>query len=93
MRDRHGRQAFVETVGVGDAMDRDAVDRLEAGKQLAEKLLFVLSDRRERSPQRRSPIERFVDAILDGLADAPDDLVDALTLQFDLALEQERGTP
>ncbi len=43
--------------------------------------------------ERRSPIERFVDAVLDGLADAPDDLVDALTLQFDLALEQERGTP
>lgn len=41
----------------------------------------------------RSPIERFVDAVLDGLADAPDDLVDALTLQFDLALEEERGTP
>ena len=41
----------------------------------------------------RSPIERFVDAVLDGFADAPDDLVDALTLQFDLALEQETGTP
>ncbi|MBX3272202.1 MAG: hypothetical protein KF729_18200 [Sandaracinaceae bacterium] len=41
----------------------------------------------------RSPIERAVDAILDGLADAPDELVDALTLQFDLALEEDRGTP
>ena len=41
----------------------------------------------------RSPIERSVDAVLDGLADAPDELVDALTLQFDLALEEDRGTP
>lgn len=41
----------------------------------------------------RSPIERFVDAVLDGLADAPDDLVDTLTLQFDRALERDGGTP
>ncbi len=41
----------------------------------------------------RTPVERFVDAILDGFADAPDDLVNTLTLHFDLALERERGTP
>lgn len=41
----------------------------------------------------RSPLERFVDAVLDGLADAPDDLVDTLTLQFDLAMAQGGGTP
>lgn len=44
-------------------------------------------------PEGRSPIERFVDAVLDGLADAPDDLVDVLTLQFDRALERDGGTP
>lgn len=44
-------------------------------------------------PEGRSPVERFVDAVLDGLADAPDDLVDALTLQFDRALESDGGTP
>ncbi len=41
----------------------------------------------------RSVVERFVDAVLDGLADAPDDLVDTLTLQFDRALERDGGTP
>jgi hypothetical protein len=44
-------------------------------------------------PEGRSVVERFVDGVLDGLADAPDDLVDTLTLQFDRALERESGTP
>jgi hypothetical protein len=44
-------------------------------------------------PEGRSPIERFVDAVLDGLADAPNDLVDTLTLHFDEALAREGGTP
>lgn len=41
----------------------------------------------------RSPIERFVDAILDGFADAPDDLVDTLTLQFDRAWARDEEVP
>jgi len=41
----------------------------------------------------RSPLERFVDEVLDGLAEAPNDLVDTLTLHFDEALAREEGTP
>jgi hypothetical protein len=41
----------------------------------------------------RSPLERFVDAILDGLAEAPNDFVDSLTYHFDEALAREGGTP
>ncbi|GAB5541601.1 MAG: hypothetical protein SangKO_013610 [Sandaracinaceae bacterium] len=41
----------------------------------------------------RSVVERFVDAILDGLADAPNDLVDTLTHHFDQVLERGGGTP
>jgi hypothetical protein len=36
--------------------------------------------------ESRSPIERFVDAVLDGLADAPNELVDGLIHSFDDAL-------
>lgn len=41
----------------------------------------------------RSPLERFVDAILDGLADAPDELVDTLIHNFDEAMATDGGTP
>lgn len=41
----------------------------------------------------RSPLERFVDAVLDGLADAPDELVDTLIHNFDEALTTDGGTP
>ena len=46
-----------------------------------------------RDEEGRSPVERFVDAVLDGLADAPNDLVDTLTHHFDEALVREDGTP
>jgi hypothetical protein len=41
----------------------------------------------------RSPLERLVDALLDGLADAPDDLVLTLVHHFDAALESDEGVP
>jgi hypothetical protein len=41
----------------------------------------------------RSALERFVDAVLDGLADAPDELVDTLIHHFDEALASDGGTP
>ncbi|MGE0789567.1 MAG: hypothetical protein AB7S26_28100 [Sandaracinaceae bacterium] len=44
-------------------------------------------------PEGRSIVERFVDAVLDGFADAPVDLLDTLSLQFDRALERDGGTP
>ncbi len=43
--------------------------------------------------EARSPLERFVDAVLDGLADAPDELVDTLLHAFDDALADEGGVP
>lgn len=43
--------------------------------------------------EARSPLERFVDAVLDGLADAPDELVDGLIHSFDEALAEDGGTP
>lgn len=43
--------------------------------------------------ESRSPLERFVDALLDGLADAPDELVDTLIHNFDEALARDGGTP
>lgn len=43
--------------------------------------------------ESRSPIERFVDAVLDGLADAPNELVDGLIHSFDDALVDDGGTP
>lgn len=43
--------------------------------------------------ESRSPLERLVDAILDGLADAPDELVDTLIHNFDEALTRDGGTP
>lgn len=44
-------------------------------------------------PEGRSPLERFVDEVLDGLADAPNDLVDTLTLHFDEALARGESAP
>ena len=41
----------------------------------------------------RSPLERFVDAVLDGFADAPNDVVDSLTHHFDEAMARDGGTP
>lgn len=38
--------------------------------------------------EARSPLERFVDAVLDGLADAPNELVDGLIHSFDDALAE-----
>lgn len=46
--------------------------------------------------EQRTLVERFMDSLLDGLADAPDDLVDTLTHHFDLAMAAtppEGGTP
>lgn len=43
--------------------------------------------------EARSPLERLVDAILDGLADAPDELVDTLIHNFDEAITKDGGTP
>jgi hypothetical protein len=43
--------------------------------------------------EARSPLERFVDAVLDGLADAPDELVDTLVHAFDEALASDGGIP
>ncbi len=43
--------------------------------------------------EARSPLERFVDAVLDGLADAPDELVDTLIHNFDEAMASDGGTP
>ncbi|HJL18017.1 MAG TPA: hypothetical protein RMH99_20305 [Sandaracinaceae bacterium LLY-WYZ-13_1] len=44
-------------------------------------------------PEGRSPVERFVDAILDGFADAPTDLIDNLSHHFDRAMAEDGGTP
>jgi len=69
----------------------DAIKSVPAGVfKIIRRAFDVLLDA---DPEGRSPIERFVDALLDGLADAPDDLVDTLTLHFDLAMAQEVGTP
>ena len=43
--------------------------------------------------ERRSVVERFVDAILDGMADGPTELSDTLIHHFDLALAGEGARP
>lgn len=45
-----------------------------------------------KDPERRSVIERFVDALLDGAADAPSELVERLAVHFDQALAEEGGS-
>ncbi len=43
--------------------------------------------------ETRTPLERFVDAVLDGLADAPNELVDGLIHSFDEALASGTEEP
>lgn len=43
--------------------------------------------------ESRTPLERFVDAVLDGLADAPNELVDGLIHSFDDALASGTEAP
>jgi hypothetical protein len=39
----------------------------------------------------RGPVERFVDALLDGAADAPEDLVQRMRDHFDAAMAAQAG--
>ena len=80
--DRHGRELFHLTAdGVWILSQLD-------GLTSADEILLRFEERFDREMDKED-----LAAFLDGLADAPNDLVDTLTHHFDQVLERGGGTP